>query len=578
MTDQTPLDEKEILKGASPARTAKALNATLKALEDTCSTWNAQWKELRDYLAPERGRFYTQGDQINRGDQYDASAIVDNVGGKAVETLAAGMQSGLTSPARPWFRLGLKDDVLEKLPEVKSWLHDVEKLLYAAFASSNFYAEAHSVYFEQAAFGTGCQLVEDDDQEDLRFLTLTIGEYAVSMDANGRPIQVGRRFYLTLEQLNDHFGRDNLSPTLQAEVDKPEPAWQTFYQVGHLVRKNSKYDPNKADIFSMRYESIYWEIGAPETQPPLRQSGYLEFPFMVPRWLIIGGNVYGHGPGHTNLPDVKMLQEMTADWLLAVHKTIDPPMRVPSNYNGTLDMLPGGLNQIDVNDPAGVGALLDLRVDLNGIQLALQEKKNDIRKGFFNDLFLMLQDAPNDMTATEVLERQSEKLLQLGPVLERQQNDFHDPLIDRVFGILYRRGKLPVPPPEIQGAELRVEYISLLALAQLRESLLAIQRATAYIKDVAQIAPTVLDKFNGDEAVDELQQVLGISPAIIRTDEEVKKIRVARAQKQALIEQQAQTAQTAATAKTLSQTDLSGGNALAEMMGAQNPVQGAAHA
>jgi len=572
-----PMQESENLK-AAPERTIKALTAALKALEDTCSTWNPKWKELRDYLAPERGRFYTQGDQANRGDQIDASAIVDNVAGKAVETLAAGMQGGLTSPARPWFRLGLKDDTLEQLPEVKTWLHDVEKLLYSAFASSNFYSEAHSIYFEQAAFGTGCQLIEDDDQEDLRFLTLTIGEYAVAMDAQGRPLQVGRRFYLTLEQLQDHFGRDNLGPQLQIEVDKPEPAWQTLYQVGHLVRKNPKYDPAKADIFSARYESLYFEIGAPDNQPPLRKSGYREFPFMVPRWLVIGGNAYGHGPGHTNLPDVKMLQEMTADWLLAVHKQLDPPMRVPSNFAGTLDMLPGGQNHMDVNDPAGVGPLLELSVDLAAMHTALQEKKLDIRKGFYNDLFLMLQDVPADMTATEVLERQSEKLLQLGPVLERQQNDFHDPLIDRVFGILYRRGKLPVPPPEIQGAALKVEYISLLALAQLRESLLAIQRATVYIKDVAQIAPTVLDKFNGDEAVDELQSVLGISPAIIRTDEEVKKIRAARAAQQAALAQQAQAAQTAATAKTLSQTDLTGGNALAELMGAQGPVEETAHA
>ena len=74
--------------------------------------------------------------------------------------------------------------------------------------------------------------------------------------------------------------------------------------------------------------------------------------------------------------------------------------------------------------------------------------QNDLRaqimQGFSADLFLMLADRKN-MTATEVAERVAEKMLLLAPALGRLQSDMLDPIIERVFGVLSRRGVL-LPP------------------------------------------------------------------------------------------------------------------------------------
>ncbi len=75
-----------------------------------------------------------------------------------------------------------------------------------------------------------------------------------------------------------------------------------------------------------------------------------------------------------------------------------------------------------------------------------------------------LDDVP---TATEVAERRDEKLVMLGPVLERLHDDLLEPLIGRVFQIMARVGQIPPPPsPMLDGMRLQPEYVSPMAALQ----------------------------------------------------------------------------------------------------------------
>jgi hypothetical protein len=175
-------------------------------------------------------------------------------------------------------------------------------------------------------------------------------------------------------------------------------------------------------------------------------------------------------------------------------------------------------------------------------------------------LAVLAQD--KQMTATEVAERHTEKLVMLGPALERLQSELLGPIIDRIFAILDKFNLLPEIPREIEGMELRIEYISTLAQAQKAVGTNAITQFADYVGAIAGIVPDVTDKFDADESVDQYADMVGVPPKVVRSDDKVIEIRNERIrlqQQQAQLEQAQQAAQ---SSKLLSDTKLGQNSAL----------------
>jgi hypothetical protein len=174
------------------------------------------------------------------------------------------------------------------------------------------------------------------------------------------------------------------------------------------------------------------------------------------------------------------------------------------------------------------------------------------------------------VTATEIDARREEKLLMLGPVLERLHHELLDPLIDRTFAIAQRAEILPEVPEALSGHEVQVEYISMLAQAQRAVAIGGIERVVGFIGQLAGIDPQVLDKLDRDQAVDEVAKAIGAPPHIIRSDKEVEALRAERAQAQqaaqAAQQQQQGMMQAVQGAKLLSETDTGGKNGLTDVM------------
>ena len=167
-----------------------------------------------------------------------------------------------------------------------------------------------------------------------------------------------------------------------------------------------------------------------------------------------------------------------------------------------------------------------------------------------------------EMTATEVAERHEEKMIMLGPVIERMQAELHDPILERTFSIMSDIGMLPPAPPELQGVDLKIEYISLLAQAQKLVGTGAIERVAGFVSTVGQAIPQTLDKFNADEAVDQYAEMVGVPPNVIRTNDEVAQIREQRAQQQQQQQQMEAAERLAQTSKTLADTKMDENSAL----------------
>lgn len=526
------------------------------------------WKDISDFIHPIRGRFTMPPtpNQGNRGSQR-TQRIVKRVATKAVKALAAFLMAGITSPARNWFRLSSGDVAVDDDPEVKRWLAEVQRRLMKVFAESNFYNAMASAYEELAAFGTAAMLIEQDYEDVIRCYTLTAGEYLLGMDDKLRVNTLYREIVRTVEQVVKEFGYANCSRSVQQLYQNNQLGREV--NVCHAIEPNFMRQAGRLGWEGMEYVSVWWEYGQNEDKM-LRVSGFRDARFVAPRWDVVAADVYGHGPGEDALPDVKMLQLMIKRRAEAVDKMVKPPLIGDAALaNSAVSLIPGGVNFVPGASQMGLKPIYTVPPNVQGLNEQIMETVQDIREAFYNDLIQMFAAMDQrDMTAREVEERHEEKLLMLGPMLERFHDEALTPVIDIVFDIMSKGRLLPPAPRQLAGRYIEPEYISLLAQAQKAVGTTSIEQVYAFVGRMAAVDPSIMDKLDGDEAVDEYAAMLGINPKIVRDNKAVMQMRQER--QKAAQQQQAMQASMAAVqgAKTLSETDVGAGqNALGMMTG-----------
>ena len=510
-----------------PINKRQRILARKSALWTERSSWVTHWREISDYQQPRAGRFFVT--DCNKGDKR-ANNIIDNTAVFGARTLAAGLMSGVTSPARPWFRLEIQDKDLMESGPVKTWLHNTAVLLRAIFASSNTYRSLHSMYEELGLFGTAASMVLPDFDNVIHHYPLTVGEYAIATGAKGEVNTICREFQMTVAQLVEQFGKENCSQTVRDLWNNG--SYDSWVDVVHMIQPRKERDYTKRDARNMPYMSCYLEPGKDNWDKFLSESGFERFPALAPRWVVTGNDVYGTSPGMECLGDVKQLQHQQLRKGQAIDYQVNPPLQVPTKYKeASKARLPGGVFYVDsMGNDKGVRSAFDVQLNLQHLLLDIQDVRERIRSAYYADLFLMLaNDNRSGITATEVAERHEEKLLMLGPVLERLHNELLSPLIDITFDYCRRANILPIPPRELQGMELRVEFISVLAQAQRAVATQGMDRLLSTVGQIAGLKPEVLDKIDFDQVVDDYGDAYGVNPKVIVPDGKVAEIRQQRA-------------------------------------------------
>lgn len=161
-------------------------------------SWRPFWHDLARHVTPMRARFFAH--EFNRGDRRN-QAIIDNTAPFAAGILASGMMSGITNPARPWFRLTTPDPDVAQAEAVKQWLHAVESRMFTVLARSNFYNEMQVGYGDLGVFGTAAVLIEEDDDDIIRCQAFPCGSYFLGNDAYGRVRVFAREFTMSVATL-----------------------------------------------------------------------------------------------------------------------------------------------------------------------------------------------------------------------------------------------------------------------------------------------------------------------------------------------------------------------------------------
>tara|TARA_Y100000361_G_scaffold63045_2_gene55419 strand:+ start:399 stop:2048 length:1650 start_codon:yes stop_codon:yes gene_type:complete len=495
----------------------------LNTMHGERQTWEDHWQEILDYVMPRKAEITLHRAKGEKRTDvlFDSTAIT------AAHLLAASLQGTLTSPSLRWFSIKLRDEELNLDRDVQLWMEDASQRMYNVFNGTNFNSEVHELYLDLVSIGTGCLFVEEGkkgfDVDLINFRCMHIAEYYIQENIMGVVDTLYRKYKLSARQAIQEFGEDMVGEkVIEAGKNKPDKMF-TFI---HAVEPTEDYERSMGKSKTkLPFHSCHV---CEEDKMVVRESGYIEFPYLVPRWSKATGEIFGRSPSYNALPDIKTLNKAVELGLKAWSKAIDPPLLVQDDgVIGKVRMTPGGITVIR-ND----GSVQPFQ---SGANLQLTDMKENylrtaIRQAYYSDQ-LQLQDGPQ-MTATEVQVRYELMQRLLGPTLGRFQSEFLQPLIERVFGIMLR-SKAFVPAPEIMTEQpIDVEFVGPLARSQRMEEAVAVERLYQLAMNVSQINPEIMDIINHDEAIRQRAKLLGVPDSVLNGRAEVMQGRMMRQQQQ----------------------------------------------
>lgn len=549
-------------------------------------SWWVHWREIADYVLPRRYRWLITPNQWNRGSPIN-QRIINNCCTVALRNLASGMMSGITSPSRPWFRLDVNDPTVAENDEARLWLADSTSRMLRVMAQSNYYTAKAMQYVDLGCFGTAPMIIYEDlgkpDSRVIRCFNPCAGEYYCSAGPNFTVDTLYRKFVMTIDQVVREFGFNQCSPDTKAAWMKGGSSLEREIIIGHAIEPNPDFiqdggPSNKLGVpASFQYQEVFWEWGNTQTDV-LRVKGFFDQPFSVPRWDTNGNDPYGRSPVMDALGDTKSLQVMEKRSAQGVDKMVNPPMMASvAMKNQPASLISGDVTYVpDIANGVGFKPVFEARIPVEEIDKKIAKAEQRIKDTLYNDLFLMISQLDTVRTATEIDARKEEKLMMLGPVLERFNGESLSPDIVRIYRIMMRNGLFAPVPQSLRYAVVQPIYISALADLQRATITTSIERFASFVGSLTGVDASAPDKVNFDNMIDEYGTALRVPPKIVNTGRALAAVRQARAQH----DQQAQQIQASQAAvqgaQTLSQTDVGGGQNALQMMLQGTPAAGSA--
>jgi hypothetical protein len=510
----------------------------LQGMKSLRTSYEEDAKEIARYSMPARSRFLSTN--TNKGRQRN-NKLNSSHGITAFRTLQGGMTSGLSSQSRPWFALSVYDDDIAEDPQVKAWLGTVEERVYAFLAHTNFYDAAEVGYAELGGFGTeACVMLEDDDQGSVCH-PMTFGEYWISLNKYRRPGALYRLIPMTALQVVETF-KEKAPTRARSAYDRSD--YEEQFDIYQAIEQNDDYIAGRLGPVGKPWRSVYWDDTS--GKDAILIGGYEEQPFWAPRWSTTSNDVWGQGPGHDALPDLKELQLQTKRKAEVTDNIVWP--ETVSSSKVKLRRQPKSV--VSVASADNVGQLVSVPYEvppqtLQAVREDLRDLKESINETTFATLFLAITNMPGmqPRTVEEIAARNEEKMQLLGPVIERVNNEKLKVALDRAIGIMQRKRMLP-PAPEVlrNSPEIKIEFVSILTQMQRMIGLGQIERTVQFVGGLAGLYPQSRFKLDPNEIIDEYAKRAGAPPKIIRSTDEADQDAQAEAQQQ----QAAQAAEMAA--------------------------------
>lgn len=543
-------------------------------------TWWYQWYDLAEFFLPRRMRPWIVANNYNRG-RYLNTSIIDSTGSLAALTCASGMWSGLTNPARPWFGFDVAIPNYKLDTAADEFLLDLKNRVAAVLHQSNFYSAMAQFFQDVVVFGTAPLICYEDDEDVIRFYNPCCGEYFLGAGARLTANTLYREFTWTVLQCVEMFGLDNCPQQIRNFWAQGGGNLDNEVIIAHAIEPNfavgTKQRNKRWDILPayFTYREVYWVRGM-KTDRPLSIRGFRECPFVVGRWTLVSNDVYGRGPGMDALGDQKQIQQQTRRKAEFIEKGIRPPMIAdPDMKNEPASIMPGMVTFVNTaNNKKGFVPAFEVNaVWLQHLVVDMKDVSARIDKCFYVPNFMAITQMAGvqPRNELELTKRDLERLQILGPVIDLFENEAAGPIIQRVVGIMQRRGMVKPMPPSLQGVPLKISYMSLARMAQTAAEAVGLKDFAASIGTASLAAknagvPDPARKVNWDRWTDHYADATHVPGDIVFSDDEVALHDKARADAEERARQQEQASSLAKpavdAAKVLSQTPVDGGSVL----------------
>jgi hypothetical protein len=549
----------------------------------------AHWAELAKYILPRRYHWLIVANRMDKGAQIN-DAIVDGTATLAMQVCASGLWTGLTSPSRPWFKLEKALPWIELDQDAKEWIEDTQQRIYTVLGKSNVYTILAQAFQDVVVFGTAPVILYEDYKDVVRAYLPCAGEYFLASSARLSNDTLYREFTLTVEGIVGQFGAENCPDAVLKLWRAGRASLDQEFVVAHAIQPNFAFgdggDEFRMVPSSFPYVEVYWLRGM-ATEKPLSVRGFDEKPFFDARWATTSNDPYGRSIGMDALPDVKQLQLETKRKGEFIDKGVRPPMGADvSLKNEPSSIISGQVTYIPTGSLAGAQhgffpLFMPQPQWLQGITADIETVKKRIETAFFVDVFMAItrMEGVQPRNELELTKRDLERLQVLGPFIEQFETEFAGPLIQRVFNILVKRKMLRPPPPSMRGVPLKIDYVSIMKLAQRSAELVAMKDVlgtAGALSSAAKAAgqPDPIRVINLDKSMRKYADLGGFPSDCLYTDKEVQtndQIHMKAHQDQAAMQQSMAAVQ---AAHTLSQTSTGPDNALSALLGRGGSQQG----
>ena len=534
--------------------------------------WEPLWKDIANFFLPTRYRWLLSSKEFT-AQKARRQHIINSTATMAGRVLVAGLINGITSPSRPWFKLRVAGLDLRQHRELAVWLEEVERRLLQIMAESNFYNAMATLYIDMVFFNSACLIIYEDFQSVIRCYNSPLGEFCFGQSFRGDIDRMSRKFTMKAYQIKQRWPDPNyLSDMVKnATSNKNESSAKAEMKdisVCHYI------GPNDQGLVSSRFDyyEMYWEEKRnSEKGIVLELRGFNEKPGVWARWETNGTDPYGTGPGADCLGDVIELQHNRRNKAELLEKVNTPPMMLDVMLqNSPIGMAPRGKTFVAGLNAGTVGAkpLYQPQVDFQQLETDQMAIEKRIRDTFYNYLFSGITDLDTVRSAEEIKARNEERLILLGGVLERFENEALDPAIERIFSIASRAGLLPPLPEEYADVKIDIQYVSILSIAQRAVGTAPTERILSFLGNLTAVAPQVMDLPDLDAMIRNYARDIGVRESEMRPEDEVQQEREQRAQAEQAQGEAELATQGAQAAKLLSETEVGGGaNVLQELTG-----------
>ena len=531
-----PKEQYQSKKHNPSSEEAGAICSRYEQLKTVRSTRDTEWSDIVDYFMFRR-RDVTgkQASTFRTEEIYDLTAYHAN------QKLAGGQIAYVCPKSEQWWKyeadigsdgaIGI-DDYFSKVTEITS------KELH----NSNFYEKIHEALLDRSAFGLMGILMEET-QNGVNFQHLDIGSFVISENENGIIDTVIREFELSARNAVSKFGDKVTDKIQKASEDTPDQMFKFL----HYVCPRKVYNPDSINPKDLPWKSIFVSLDEKEV---IKEGGFHENPYIISRFVKIDSDPYGYGPGLAALPVIKSANIIERDLDILGEKMANPPILIPSDFEYDVDSQAGGITMFDSTSPNALpkewqqAGRYDIGLD------RLNSKRTTINDMFYVPMIEMFAalETKQPLTATEVMARQQEKIMNFSPTFSRLTSEFLDPLLTRLYGIVARQGKLPELPPVLQGADFKISYKSKIAIMLSQQGSQNFLMYWQALGSLAQVDPSVLQTINFERTSRELAQSFNVPIEYLNTELEIEQARQAQAEAAAQQQQQAMTEKAMASA------------------------------